>query len=219
MNTRKWKKKRAIVFEIFIDSTTELEKYTSPVICFGYLKYGYCWIFPNTEKIICGIGGLSAKNHKIIPSFQFFLANFDLTNINVSHIKSAFVPLGYYHQIPAANNAVLIGDAGGFVNPFTGEGIYYAQKSGAIAAEAINETLNNAKCFHETYLQLLHSRILPELIKAKKVGNIYYRLTNRVFYVPLKMLLRSFDRRIDQFIHGVQSHNIFSCFLSSYSLL
>jgi len=65
-------------------------------------------------------------------------------------------------------NAALVGDAGGFVNPFTGEGIYYAQKSGEIVAEAINGSLNQGRCFHETYLQLLRCRTIPESSKITK---------------------------------------------------
>ena len=42
-------------------------------------------------------------------------------------------PLG----MPCKGNAVLIGDAAGFVNPLTGEGIYSGVRSGQIAADSI----------------------------------------------------------------------------------
>jgi geranylgeranyl reductase family protein len=200
----KWKKNLSTAFEIFIDRSIELEDYNYPVIYFGYLKFGYCWIFPNTDRIICGIGGLNVKNHEIAANFKSFLSNFAFKEKNVSHIKSALIPTGGFYHIPAAGNVALIGDAGGFVNPFTGEGIYYAHKSGEIVAEAVNESLNNAKCFRETYLQLLKARIVPEFNRAKKVRNVFYRLTNTVFYLPMKILLQRTDRKIDQFMHGVQ---------------
>ena len=199
----RWMKNLATAFEFSIDRTAELKGYNYPAIYFGYLRYGYCWIFPNAERILYGIGGFNTGSYEIRTSFQLFLTDSHFPQINVSRVKSSFIPLGYFHQIPAASDTALIGDAGGFVNPFTGEGIYYAQRSGAIAAEAINQALHHAKSFRNTYVQLLNSRIFPDFMKAKRVRNIYYRLTNRVFYVPLKMFLRGFDRRIDQFLHGV----------------
>jgi flavin-dependent dehydrogenase len=52
-------------------------------------------------------------------------------------IKSYLVPYGYYLKNLVKNNVILTGDAGGLVDPLTGEGIFYAQKSGEIAAKAI----------------------------------------------------------------------------------
>ena len=40
---------------------------------------------------------------------------------------------------------MLCGDAAGFVNPFTGEGIYYAMASGEIASKVITEAIESGK--------------------------------------------------------------------------
>ncbi len=45
----------------------------------------------------------------------------------------------------AADRTVLVGDAGGFVFPGTGEGVFYAIKSGRIAAEVIGKALEVQK--------------------------------------------------------------------------
>jgi flavin-dependent dehydrogenase len=46
------------------------------------------------------------------------------------------IPVGGPLRSPARARVLLVGDAGGFVNGFTAEGIYYAMVSGELAADA-----------------------------------------------------------------------------------
>lgn len=55
----------------------------------------------------------------------------------VKHFKGHFVPIGGYRAPVTADGIVLVGDAAGFADPFTGEGIRYAIASGRLAAETI----------------------------------------------------------------------------------
>src|SRR5207342_2837187 len=50
------------------------------------------------------------------------------------------IPVGGPLRRPGGGRVVLAGDAGGFVNGFTAEGIYYAMVSGENAARTIAET-------------------------------------------------------------------------------
>src|SRR5204863_9551515 len=50
------------------------------------------------------------------------------------------IPVGGPLARPGRGRVLLAGDAGGFVNAFTAEGIYYAMVSGDLAARAIIET-------------------------------------------------------------------------------
>jgi menaquinone-9 beta-reductase len=51
--------------------------------------------------------------------------------------RAAFGPLAHSVRSPIATGAVLIGDAAGFLNPFTGQGVYLALTSAENAARAI----------------------------------------------------------------------------------
>jgi flavin-dependent dehydrogenase len=51
--------------------------------------------------------------------------------------RAAFGPLAHSVRSPIANGAVLIGDAAGFLNPFTGQGVFLALTSAENAARAI----------------------------------------------------------------------------------
>jgi menaquinone-9 beta-reductase len=52
-------------------------------------------------------------------------------------IRGAALPMGFNRTPHYTRGLLLVGDAGGMVNPFNGEGIAYAMESGAMAAETI----------------------------------------------------------------------------------
>ncbi len=54
-----------------------------------------------------------------------------------TEIRGAALPMGFNRQPAYANGLLLVGDAGGMVNPFNGEGISYAMESGRYAADHI----------------------------------------------------------------------------------
>ncbi len=66
---------------------------------------------------------------------------------------------------------VLVGDAGGLVDPLTREGIYYALLSGAWAAEALAGGLETAAASYE---QRLRTDVYPELRKAAKLCGLFF---------------------------------------------
>jgi hypothetical protein len=62
-----------------------------------------------------------------------------------------------------AYRAMLLGDAGGLVDPLTGEGIYYALKSGFLAARAIIEK-NTPDQVTALYQERIFRELFPELM-------------------------------------------------------
>jgi menaquinone-9 beta-reductase len=56
-----------------------------------------------------------------------------------SPVRGAALPMGFNRQPHYLRGLLLVGDAGGMVNPFNGEGIAYAMESGEIAATAMAE--------------------------------------------------------------------------------
>ena len=52
-------------------------------------------------------------------------------------VRGAALPMGFNRQPLYAQGLLLVGDAGGMVNPFNGEGIAYAMESGRLASEVI----------------------------------------------------------------------------------
>jgi flavin-dependent dehydrogenase len=56
-------------------------------------------------------------------------------------IKGGVLALGSARHPRGRRNAILIGDAGSFVDPLAGEGIYYALRTGELAAEVIEDAV------------------------------------------------------------------------------
>ncbi len=110
-------------------------------IHFGVAAGGYGWIFPHRGYYSVGIGGLASKmDHPRQIMLDFLKAN----GFNGSYrLHGHTIPLGGLKRRIASKRVMLAGDAAGFVDAFTGEGIYYAMRSGAIAAKAAAERLSN----------------------------------------------------------------------------
>jgi len=85
-------------------------------------------------------------------------------------IRGAALPMGFNRQPHYTRGLVLVGDAGGMVNPFNGEGIAYAMESGELAAAAIVQAL--ARPTAASREQTLQD--YPRLLKATYGG--YYTL-------------------------------------------
>jgi flavin-dependent dehydrogenase len=56
-------------------------------------------------------------------------------------IRGAALPMGFNRKPHYTRGLMLVGDTGGMVNPFNGEGIAYAMESGEIAAEIAAQAL------------------------------------------------------------------------------
>ncbi len=95
---------------------------------------GYGWVFPHKDRLGVGYGGSARMASKNVRDFDKFVS---LTGVDCKDEKKmgAFIPTFPVNR-PASGNILLIGDAGGFVFPTSGEGLYYA----AFSAEKAYET-------------------------------------------------------------------------------
>ena len=57
----------------------------------------------------------------------------------IAPVRGAALPMGFNRQPHYGRGLLLVGDAGGMINPFNGEGIAYAMESADIAASAMVE--------------------------------------------------------------------------------
>jgi menaquinone-9 beta-reductase len=57
----------------------------------------------------------------------------------IAPVRGAALPMGFNRQPHYGRGLLLVGDAGGMINPFNGEGIAYAMESAEIAAAAMAE--------------------------------------------------------------------------------
>jgi flavin-dependent dehydrogenase len=89
-------------------------------------------------------------------------------------VRGAALPMGFNRQPHYLKGMVLVGDSGGMVNPFNGEGIAYAMETGQVVAEVIEKAMK-AKSTFEMENELNQ---YPTVLKDRLGG--YYTL-GRVF--------------------------------------
>jgi geranylgeranyl reductase family protein len=59
--------------------------------------------------------------------------------------RGSALPMAFNRQPHYRDGVLLVGDAGGMINPFNGEGIAYAMEAGALAADTVVQTLTRAE--------------------------------------------------------------------------
>ncbi|MBN2514740.1 MAG: geranylgeranyl reductase family protein [Deltaproteobacteria bacterium] len=110
-------------------------------IHFDVLNMGYGWIFPHKNYYSVGIGAFAYKiiNPKRIMNEFLKTKGFNGT----FRLRGHTIPAGGITRNVVSPRVVLVGDAAGFVDPFAGEGIAYAIRSGQIAVEVIAENIRD----------------------------------------------------------------------------
>ena len=116
---------------------------------------GYGWIFgmgDGTSNVGLGLLNTSAAfghtdYHALLRRWlKGMPAEWGFTEENRTQpVRGAALPMGFNRTPHYFRGLLLVGDAGGMVNPFNGEGIAYAMESGEILARTIAQALARAR--------------------------------------------------------------------------
>jgi flavin-dependent dehydrogenase len=116
--------------------------------------YGY--VIPKDRLLIVGTGALKGHRPAVVYISRFrewLRREFAFNPISLERSETAAIP--YSPPTCGKENVILVGDAAGFCNPFTGEGIRHAIKSGIAAGEAVQQ----AEHSHEALASLYAPRV------------------------------------------------------------
>ncbi|MCD8237574.1 MAG: geranylgeranyl reductase family protein [Prevotellaceae bacterium] len=106
-------------------------------IFFDIVPDSYAWVFSKGEKVCIGLVKLPGRDFDVNAAMLDFMRRLGVRNLEKYPLRGAMLPFGNVMSNPAYDSVLFVGDAGGFVEPLTGEGIYYAMQSGWYAAESI----------------------------------------------------------------------------------
>ncbi|MCZ7399196.1 MAG: geranylgeranyl reductase family protein [Candidatus Methanoperedens sp.] len=141
---------------------------------FGSVPYGYGWIFPKADHLSLGVGGLKEMIKNPKPYYSQFLSDQYLLDDIENERKFGYtVPFFDGESKITSIRSMLTGDAAALVDPFLGEGIYYAIRSGQIAAEAAQGILAG-NTTTAIYQERIAREIYPEFQYARKIGMVFY---------------------------------------------
>jgi geranylgeranyl reductase family protein len=113
----------------------------------GRAPEGYAYIFPKRDHVNIGIGYVLSYFQSEIDQPPYVLQCEFVDRLRARGVVAGesvranftpfLIPIGGPLPRPGRGRVLLAGDAGGFVNGFTAEGIYYAMVSGDLAARTI----------------------------------------------------------------------------------
>ena len=178
---------------------------------------GYFWMFPAGDGV-ANIGiGLSKKEAKkdkrkltqilndVIES-DYFKDRFSKSE-KLENPKGWSLPLGRVVRPSYGDGFMLLGDAAGLVDPFTGEGIGNAMASAKYAIKVANMA-KKANNYSQTMLSKYHELLWDNLGSELKVSSKLQDLANYRFLLNLVINKASRNKEIQNIISGMLINEI-----------
>jgi len=105
---------------------------------------GYIWVFPRAGHLSVGICGKGEPAHVLRTRLERYMDERGIPRKEAtfySHMLPSLETSGWKSNRLAGEGWLAVGDAAGLVDPITGEGLFYAIRSGDLASRAV---LNDA---------------------------------------------------------------------------
>jgi flavin-dependent dehydrogenase len=115
----------------------------------------YAYVIPKDGFLVLGAGFRRSsfkQAHTCMQRFRAWLCReFSFEPISLVRVEAAPIPYGI--SVCGKGRTILVGDAAGFCNHFSGEGIRLAIESGVLAAECIGMVKNSGRKLSTIYRQ------------------------------------------------------------------
>ena len=151
-----------------------------PCLDFGVLPQGYGWVFPKDDHFSVGLytfeRGVKDLRRRLI---EYALAKgFRVSPESPPRFEAYQCPLGGYRLVVPDAPVYLVGDAGGFGDALTGEGIYHALESGRLAGRVAADVAHGA-AGHRRYYDDLWLTVLSDTLLTYHLARQFYRNPQR----------------------------------------
>jgi geranylgeranyl reductase len=129
-----------------------------------HAPFSYSWVFPGSEGISIGTG--TFQTGAITALLQRFK---EKRGLHAAGTKKVYRIPAWKGDLYSKGNVLFAGDAAGQVLPLTYEGIYYAMKSGELAAQAIIEERV------DTYRKVWKARFQRRFVLMDRLRNYFLK--------------------------------------------
>jgi geranylgeranyl reductase family protein len=148
------------------------------LLYFGGLSHGYAWCFPKQTVLSLGACCRQDKSGELKPAYEKWYSAFkDEYGIEPQILSdtTARFPIKRAKNI-VKGRTILVGDAAGLVDAFTGEGIPEAIESGILASSALSKAVKeaNPRSLRE-YEKDCKREIISELKAMEFMANMFYK--------------------------------------------
>lgn len=151
---------------------------------FGTVKAGYLWNFPKADGQSCGIGVFRGKPEASLDErLEGYLQGFDL-HLSGCHRMAHPILLWDGDRPLHTDQALVIGEAAGVVDPLTAEGIRPAIWSGLKAAEALLNAGGGGSL--EPYSRIMWDTWGADMAWARRLARAFYAAPELAWRVGVK---------------------------------
>jgi geranylgeranyl reductase family protein len=166
---------------------------------------GYIWVFPRCGHLSVGICGKGEPAHALRARLERYMDERGLAwrgSRFYSHMLPSLASPGWRKNRLAGDGWMAVGDAGGLVDPITGEGLYYAMRSGDLASRVVLDEAHGIAEKAAAYRTLVAREFALDLEFASTLARRLFLGTFLFNSVPTRMI--QFMRRSPRFCDLVQ---------------
>jgi geranylgeranyl reductase family protein len=127
---------------------------------------GYIWVFPRCGHLSVGICGKGESAQSLRARLERYMAEKGISYKGASfygHMLPSLESTGWKKNRVAGEGWMAVGDAGGLVDPITGEGLYYAMRSGDLASQVVLNESHSIAEKAQAYCGLLRRDFAADL--------------------------------------------------------
>lgn len=135
---------------------------------------GYAWCFPKKNHLSIGVASTKRTRLNLKEYYAKYIQLLGIEHVITEAQHGFQIPVSYRTDGFVKNGVFLTGDAAGFADPITAEGISNSLYSGKLAAQAIIDSELNSELAETIYNRLLEEHLLPELKTAGMLGDFFY---------------------------------------------
>ncbi|MBZ5563724.1 MAG: NAD(P)/FAD-dependent oxidoreductase [Acidobacteriia bacterium] len=171
---------------------------------------GYAWAFPRPDHLSVGIcakvgedrmAGLRERLHGFMRAFNYGTEHATI----YSHLLPSLTEESWSNLRLAGQGWGLVGDAAGLVDPVTGEGIYYAMRSGELFAHAMLENSPGL------YPDLVRQEFGRTMTHGAQLARLFYRGdflgdANTTRLIQFAARTKTIKNLLQDLIDGTQSY-------------
>jgi geranylgeranyl reductase family protein len=143
---------------------------------FGSVPHGYGWVFPKQDRLSVGVLTTHRGRTGLDDRLAEYLDRLGINEVQAIERHGYVIPLRPVSGPLVRGRTMLVGDAAGFADPITAEGISGAALSAELAVRALVTSGGDESRVRHSYEQAVAREIAPELQSARFYARILYGL-------------------------------------------
>ena len=166
---------------------------------------GYIWVFPRRGHLSVGICGRGEPARQLRTRLEAYMQEKGISWRNASfysHVLPSLAKPAWSRNRVAGQGWLAVGDAAGLVDPITGEGLYYAIRSGDLASQVVLSEAHPPEEKPHAYRTLLDRDFAADLEFGSALAGRLFR--DRCLFASVPQRMIQFMRESPRFNGVVQ---------------